>query len=113
MYASVRRYLDVPAEFVVEMERREGDVKEVLRSVPGLVHYDLVRTRDGVFALMVCRDENSAIEAGRRAAAWMQAHIPGFGAEAPDVWAGPVFLSVPCDDMGDPANDPAKEGAKR
>ena len=86
---------------------------EVLGSVPGLASYALVATRDGMFAVMVCRDEASAIEVNRRAAAWLQAHISGFGAEAPDVWAGPVTVSIPCDGMTGPTKFPATEGAKQ
>jgi len=86
---------------------------ELLRSVPGLVHYELVHTREGIFAVMVCRDEASAIEVNRRAAAWLQAHIPGFGVEAPDVWAGPVTVSISCDGMTGPTKFPATEGAKQ
>lgn len=94
MYATVRRYLHVPAELSSELERRKGDVREVLKSVPGLMNYELVRTREGMFAVTVCRDEESAMEANRRSAAWLRAHIPGFGTEAPEVWAGPVTVRV-------------------
>lgn len=94
MFATVRRYLDVPAERAAELERRERDVRQVLQSVPGLMSYQVVRTRDGMFAVTVCRDEKSAIEANRRAAAWLQAHVPGFGLEAPEVWSGPVTVGI-------------------
>lgn len=114
MYASVRRYLDVPAEAMVEVGRRGTDMTAVIGNVPGLTSYQLVVSGDGVFVMMVCRDEQSAIEANRRSAAWLQAHIPGFGTEAPEVWAGPVTVSIDSGDhVTDRTNGPAKGGAKR
>jgi hypothetical protein len=113
MYATVRRYLHVPAELLAELEGRGADMSAVLRSVPGLASYALMATREGIFWVMVCRDEASAMEVNRRAAAWLQAHIPGFGVEAPDVWAGPVTVAIPCDSMTSPTKFPAREGAKQ
>lgn len=94
MFATVRRYLDVTPDVVAELARREPEVNHVVRTVPGLRSYNLVPTRQGLFAVTVCRDEASTIEANRRVAAWLRANIPGFGAEAPEVWAGPVAICV-------------------
>ena len=94
MFSTVRRYLGVKPDVAAELERRKADLTDVLRGVPGLVSYELVRTRDGMFAVTVCRDEASAMETNRRAAAWMAAHIPGFAASTPEVWSGPVTVHV-------------------
>jgi hypothetical protein len=94
MFATVRRYLDVTPEVAAELLQRREEVSRVLGGVPGLRSYQLVRTREGLFAVTVCRDEESAMEANRRAAAWLRANIPGFGVEAPEVWSGPVTVCV-------------------
>ena len=90
----MRRYLGTKPTVAVELERKKAELTNILLGVPGLVSYELVRTRDGMFAVTVCSDEASAMEANRRAAAWMSAHIPGFGASMPEVWSGPVTVRV-------------------
>lgn len=90
----MRRYLGMKPAVAAELERKKADLIDVLLATPGLVSYELVRTRDGMFAVTVCSDEASAMETNRRAAAWMSAHIPGFGASMPEVWSGPVTVHV-------------------
>jgi hypothetical protein len=94
MFSTVRRYLGMSPDLAAELERKGEDMIDVLRHVPGLLSYQLVRTRDGMFAVTVCRDEASAIEASRRAAAWMGSHIPGVTLLPLEVWSGPVTVNV-------------------
>ena len=114
MYATVRHYLHVPADLLAELELRGTDMTAILQGAPGLMSYELVRTREGMFAVTVCCDEESAIEANRRAAAWLHTRFPGFGIEAPEVWSGPVTVRVEGGaDAPNWTKCPAKQGAKQ
>ena len=55
MYAAVRTYTGAGAkEFFDLLEKRKNEVEAVMRSVPGLVSYTLVRTGEGGTAVTVC-----------------------------------------------------------
>jgi hypothetical protein len=58
MYAVVRTYSGTGAkELFSLLEQRKTDVEAVMRTVPGLVSYTLVRSAEGGIAVTVCRDK--------------------------------------------------------
>jgi len=58
MYAVVRHYSGQGASQVFEeLEGRQADVERVIRPVPGLVNYTLLRTNDGGISVTVCQDK--------------------------------------------------------
>jgi hypothetical protein len=71
MYAVVRTYSGPGAkEFFDLLEKRKADVEAVMRSVPGLVSYTLVRSEEGGMAVTVCEDKAGTDESTRLAKEW-------------------------------------------
>ncbi|MGA8988954.1 MAG: hypothetical protein WB500_00960, partial [Rhodoplanes sp.] len=61
MYAVVRTYSGAGAkELFSLLEQRMAEVEAVMRSVPGLVSYTLVRSTEGGIAVTVCQDKAGA-----------------------------------------------------
>jgi hypothetical protein len=65
MYAVVRRYQGATQLFE-ELARRQADIEQVLRDVPGFVDYYLLRTADGGASVTVCGDQAGTQESTRR-----------------------------------------------
>lgn len=95
MFATVRRYADLPDATVAAVSERSNEIGAVLASVPGSVDALLIRTREGLLLLTVGPDEPSLIEAGRRFRAWVDDEIEGFEAAGdPALWSGPVLIGT-------------------
>jgi hypothetical protein len=68
MYAVVRTYTGAGAkELFSLLEQRKADVEAVMRKVPGLVSYTLVRSGEGGIAVTVCQNKTGAEESTRLA----------------------------------------------
>ena len=53
-------------------EKRKSEVEAVMRSVPGLISYTLVRSGEGGIAVTVCEDRAGAEESTRVAREWIR-----------------------------------------
>ena len=94
MYAVVRTYSGAGAKDLFDLlEKRKSEVEAVIRSVPGLVSYTLVRSGDGGVAVTVCQEKAGAEESMRVAAEWIQQNASGLG-WPPAVEEGSVVVQI-------------------
>ena len=83
MYAVVRTYSGPGAKELFDLlEKRKAEVEAVMRSVPGLVSYTLVRSAEGGMAVTVCEDKAGTDESTRLAKEWIQEHASELGSGA-------------------------------
>jgi hypothetical protein len=95
MYAVVRTYSGSGARELFDLlERRKDEVETVIRAVPGLVSYALVRTESGGIAVTVCQDQAGAEESTRLAKEWIHQHASELGSKLPDVDLGSVLVQI-------------------
>ncbi len=93
MHAMVRTYTAATQLFDA-LEARKGEVEAVIRAVPGLVSYTMLRTADGGATITVCQDKASAEESLRVSREWMQNNLPGVVAGAPTISEGSVVVRI-------------------
>ena len=93
MHAVIRHYKGNP-QFFDELERRTGEVEQVIRGVPGFVSYVLVRTADGGFSVGVYQDKAGTDESTRVAADWVRQNVPQAAGSPPEVIEGRVVLQM-------------------
>ena len=95
MYAVVRTYSGAGAKKLFDvLEQRKGDVEALIRKVPGLTSYTLLRSEDGGVSVTVCDDQAGAEESVKLAREWIQANAPDPGASAPVITQGTVLLQL-------------------
>lgn len=93
MYAMVRTYSGAKP-LIDALESRKGEVEAVMRGVPGLISYTMLRTADGGVTITVCQDKagvDASLQASRD---WMQQNMPGIAASAPVVSEGNVVVQI-------------------
>ena len=94
MHAVVRRYSGQGATELFEvLERRRDDVERIIRGVPGLVSYSLIRTNDGGISVTVCEDKAGTDESIRVAANWIRENT-STSASAPEVSEGSIIVRI-------------------
>ena len=95
MYAVVRTYEGPGVDELFDLlDRRKVEVEAVMRTVPGLVSYTLVRTSAGGIAVTVCEDRAGADQSTRLAKEWIQQHASELGSNPPDVDLGSVLVQI-------------------
>ena len=95
MSAVVRTYSGSGAKELFDLlERRKAEVEAVIRTVPGLISYTLVRTELGGTAVTVCQDQAGAEQSTRIAREWIQEHASEVGVKLPDVDLGSVLVQI-------------------
>jgi hypothetical protein len=95
MYAVVRTYSGAGASKLFDvLEGRTSDVEAVIRQVPGLASYTLLRTGDGGVSVTVCEDKAGAEASVKVARDWIQKNAPDTGASAPAITEGTVLLQI-------------------
>ena len=95
MYAVVRTYSGSGANELFDLlEQRKAEVEAVMRTVPGLVSYTLVRSADGGVSVTVCEDKAGAEESTRLAKEWIQNHASEFCSKLPDLDLGSVLVQI-------------------
>ena len=93
MHAVIRHYKGNP-QFFDELERRTGEVEQVIRGVPGFVSYVLVRTADGGFSVGVYEDRAGTDASTRAAADWVKQNLSELKVGPPEVVEGGVILHL-------------------
>jgi heme-degrading monooxygenase HmoA len=91
MHTVVRHYKG-SSELIDELEKRRGDVEELIRGVPGFVAYYLVRTADGGASISVYEDSSGTEESTKRARAYIQENLASVGSAPPEVIEGEAFF---------------------
>jgi hypothetical protein len=90
MYIVVRRYRGA-SQLFEELARRQTEVDQVIRGVPGFVAYYLVRADDGGASITICEDRAGTEESTRRAANWVRQNVPAAAGNPPEVTEGEVL----------------------
>jgi hypothetical protein len=95
MHAVVRNYSGAGAQQLIDlMEQRRDDVEAVIRKVPGLMSYTLLRSGDGGVSVTVCKDKAGADESLKVARDWIQKNASNTGASPSAVMEGSVILQI-------------------
>lgn len=92
VFATVRRYRAIPLSLLGALASHAHDIAGAMRDAPGFVSFELMRTRDGMLAVIVAEDETSALDIDRRGAEWMTAHLEGHFPPTWDVLSGDVLV---------------------
>jgi hypothetical protein len=95
MHATVRRYKGIAPGAVAELTRRRADVEAVLKGVPGLVTYHLLKTDEGITSVSVYENQAGIEEANRRVADWIKQNMPTSIPNAPEIVMGEVVMDIP------------------
>jgi hypothetical protein len=95
MHAVVRTYTgDGGKQLFDVLEQRKSDVEAVIRKVPGLISYTLLRSGDGGISVTVCKDKAGADESVKVARDWIRENASNTTARPPDVTEGSVILQI-------------------
>jgi len=93
MYVVVRRYTGASA-LVEAMVERQGEVKDLISSVPGFRAYYAVNTGGGgVATITACDDQAGTTESTRRAGEWVRANLAGASISPPEVSEGETYIN--------------------
>jgi hypothetical protein len=93
MHAVVRRYKGA-SQLFDQLQQRRTDVEDVIRGVPGLRAYYLIRTGDGGASITVCDDRAGTQESTQRAANWIRDNVPAAAGSPPEVAEGEVIVQL-------------------
>lgn len=95
MHAVVRNYSGPGAKQLFDiLEQRKAEVEAVIRKVPGMMSYTLLRSGNGGISVTVCKDKAGCDESVKVARDWIQKNAPNTGARPPDVMEGSVLLQI-------------------
>ncbi len=93
MYAVIRQYSGASQMFD-QLESRKDDVERVIRGVPGLVSYTMLRTGNGGVSVTVCQDKAGTDESVRLAAEGIGENITAEWLAPPMLFEGNTILQV-------------------
>ncbi len=94
MYAVVRNYTGQGAsQLFGEVKGKEEDLERVIRGVPGLVSFTMLRTADGGITVTVCQDKAGTDESTRLAAEWVRANTTA-SANPPVISEGDTIMQL-------------------
>lgn len=95
MYGVLRSYSgDGAKKLAALLEERRTEVEALLRSVPGLMSWGLMRTPDGCTTFTLCKDKAGADRSVTLAREWIGKNASGINAPAPAITEGPVSLRI-------------------
>ena len=95
MHAVVRNYSGAGAKQLFDLlEQRKAEVEAVIRKVPGLVSYTMLRNGDGGISVTVCKDKAGADESLKVAREWIQKNASNIHASPPAVLEGSVIVQI-------------------
>ena len=92
MYMVIRSYSGQGASELFDLlEQREGEIKEIISTVPGFVSYAACRSASGGATVTLCQDQAGTEESSRRAADWVGENATA-SVDPPAVTEGSTFL---------------------
>jgi hypothetical protein len=95
MHAVIRTYSGAGGKELFDvLEQRKADVEALIRKVPGLISYTLLRSGDGGVSVTVCQDKAGTEESVKVARDWIQKNASNVGARPPEVAEGSVILQI-------------------
>ena len=93
MYGVMRSYSGEGAKKLVALlEERKSEVEGVMRGIPGLMSWGLMRTADGCTTFTLCKDKVGADKSVAAAREWIAKNAAGISAPAPVITEGPVSM---------------------
>ena len=93
MYVVVRRYTGA-SKLIDAMVGRQGEVKDLISSVPGFRAYYAVNTGNGgVATITACDDQAGTAESSRRAAEWVRNNVSGVTISPPEISEGETYIN--------------------
>ena len=95
MYGVMRSYSgDGAKKLASRIEDRKAEVEAVMRSVPGLMTWGLMRTADGCTTFTLCKDKAGADQSVITARQWVNQNASDINAPAPTITEGPVSMRI-------------------
>ena len=91
MYMVVRTWTGAGA-LADAMQKRQQEVTDLIRGVPGFVAYYATRSGDTVTSVTVCESQAGTSESTRLAGEWVKANLSGASIGAPQVAEGETFI---------------------
>jgi hypothetical protein len=95
MHGMLRTYSGENAKKLATLlEERKDEIDKVIRGVPSLITWGLMRTSDGCSSFTLCQDKTGCEESARIAREWIQKNVSDITAPGPTITEGPVTLRV-------------------
>ena len=95
MYGVLRSYSgDGAKKLAARLEERKSEVEALLRGVPGLITWGLMRTPDGCTTFTLCKDKAGADQSVTVARDWVMKNASDIGASPPTITEGPVSMRI-------------------
>lgn len=95
MHAVIRSYSGTGARELFDLfEQRKTEIESVIRKVPGLASYTMLRSGEGGVTVTVCQDKAGIEESVKVARDWIQKNSPKIGASPPVVTEGSVIIQI-------------------
>ena len=95
MYGVLRSYSgDGAKKLAARLEERKTEVEALIRGVPGLISWGLMRTPNGCTTFTLCKDKAGADRSVTIARDWIKQNASGINAPAPTITEGPVSMRV-------------------
>jgi len=93
MHATIRLYLGMAGQ-AGRFAAQRVELEQLMRSVPGIVSFQLIETAEGVATVTVCRDRGGSDEASSRLVRWTDDRVPDLAVREPLVVGGDVIASM-------------------
>ena len=102
------------------LREREGEVRDIMTSVPGFVMYGIMDTGGGAVSVTVCEDRAGTDESIARAARWIKTNLPDARIDPPRILQGEAVVRFQAEGIPDRAahlavrifNEPAPPGLR-
>ena len=95
MQSVIRKFSGKGAKELFDLlEKRTGEVEELMRSIEGFVGYTLTRSSDGGFSVTVCQDKAGIDESVQKAKDWIAKNAGSTGVGAPEISEGSVLIHL-------------------
>ena len=95
MYGVLRSYSgDGAKKLAARLEERKAEVEALIRGVPGLISWGLMRTSDGCTTFTLCKDKAGADQSVTIARDWIKKNASDVRASAPTITEGPVSMRI-------------------
>ena len=95
MYGVLRSYSgDGAKKLAARLEERKAEVEALIRGVPGLISWGLMRTSDGCTTFTLCKDKAGADQSVTMARDWIKKNASDVSASAPTITEGPVSMRI-------------------
>ena len=92
MYATIRNYTG--GDLAGNLRSRGDEVAAVMKGVPGLRAYYLIRSGTDAISVTISDDEAGGQQSNEAAARWLRENMPDAASTPPEISAGEVVVSL-------------------